>query len=295
MSEIVKSKDPEPSSRKINAKKSIGGVVRQFFSNFKVSLLSFNNEPFYQILKQLTHSAKKMSVEEKNILTNFLQFGHKTVKNVMIPRSDISGVSIQLKLGAVYKDIVTHGHTRTVVYQDTLDNPQGFIHIKDLFAVAIHDKDVSLKKLVRQHLITTSSTRLIDLLVEMRKKRTHIALVVDEYGGIEGMVTIEDIVEEIVGDIEDEHDDDGGNKDYSIVDENVIVTSARVEIKELEHVLGIELLQEGEDVETIGGLVMLRVGSVPAIGTVINISENVTAEVLDSNSRVIQRLKIKLH
>ena len=231
-------------------------------------------------------------MEEKNILTNFLQFGHKTVKDIIIPRSDIAAIEIKTSLDKANTTVMTYGHTRTLVYNETLDNVMGFVHIKDLFGAVAKDKDTSLKKLTRKHLVTTSSTKLIDLLVEMRRKRTHIAVVFDEYGGTEGIVTIEDIVEEIVGDIEDEHDGNSNNKDYMITDSRTIVTNARVEIEELEQAMGLALLGEDEDVETIGGLVMLRVGHVPAVGDIIKISETVSAEVLDANSRILKRLKI---
>lgn len=284
---LKKSKEPESSCGT-----SICGKFKNFLTKCGLNTFCRTNEPFFQVLKLLKTSAQKMSSEEKDILTNFLQFGHKTVKDVMIPRSDIGSVEIKTKLDKVNAEVIKHGHTRTVVYSETLDNVLGFVHIKDLFTVVAKDKDSSLKKLIRQHLITTSSTKLIDLLVEMRRKRTHIAIVFDEYGGTEGMVTIEDIVEEIVGEIEDEHDDNGNNKDYTVTDHNTIITSARVEIEELEKAIGLKLLQDGEDVETIGGLVMLRVGNVPAAGDIVHLSEDVVAEVLDANTRIIKRLKI---
>ena len=226
---LKKSKEPESSCRT-----SICSKFKNFLTKCGLNIFCRTNEPFFQVLKLLKTSAQKMSSEEKDILTNFLQFGHKTVKDVMIPRSDIGSVDIKTKLDKVNDEVVKHAHTRTVVYSETLDNVLGFVHIKDLFTVVAKDKDSSLKKLIRQHLITTSSTKLIDLLVEMRRKRTHIAIVFDEYGGTEGMVTIEDVVEEIVGEIEDEHDDNGTNKDYTVTDHNTIITSARVDIEELE-------------------------------------------------------------
>jgi len=251
------------------------------------------HEPFYKILKLLKASAQKMSSEEKDILTNFLQFGNKTVKDIMIPRSDIAAIEAKTKLDKLSLEVIKHGHTRTVIYSETLDYVLGFIHIKDLFSIVAKDKDISIKKIVRKHLVTTSSTKLIDLLVEMRRKRTHIAIVFDEYGGTEGMVTIEDIVEEIVGEIEDEHDDNNGNnKDYVVAGHNIIITNARVEIEELEKAMGLSLLQEDEDVETIGGLVMLRAGHMPSVGDVVHVSEDVAVEVLDANSRVVKRLKL---
>ncbi len=281
-----------PKKSKESSVPSSQSICSKFKGFLGILGLNKTQEPFFQVLKLLKASAQKMSVEEKNILTNFLQFGHKTVKDVMIPRSDIGSVEAKTKLDKVNAEVVKHGHTRTVVYSETLDHVLGFVHIKDLFTIVAKDKDSSLKKLVRKHLVTTSSTKLIDLLVEMRRKRTHIAIVFDEYGGTEGMVTIEDVVEEIVGEIEDEHDDNGNNKDYTITGHNTLVTSARVEIEELEKEIGLKLLQDGEDVETIGGLVMLRVGHVPAVGDIVHVSEDVVAEVLDANSRIIKRLKV---
>lgn len=281
-----KSKEPSPK----NGEKP--PIARMF--NKLLSFIGFSKgrEPFYQVLQLLKASAQKMSPEEKNILTNFLQFGNKTVKDVMIPRSDIASIEAKTKLDKVNSEIIKHGHTRTVIYSETLDHVLGFIHIKDLFDIVAKDKDTSLKKIVRKHIVTTSSTKLIDLLVEMRRKRTHIAIAFDEYGGTEGMVTIEDIVEEIVGEIEDEHDDNGTNKDYTVTGHNTIITSARVEIEELEKEIGLKLLQEDESVETIGGLVMLRAGHVPAVGDIVHVSEDVVAEVLDANTRTVKRLKI---
>jgi CBS domain containing-hemolysin-like protein len=288
--ELKSTKEPEPKTSGLGS--SICNRFKRLLSKCGFKMFADSSESFYRVLKLLKASAQKMSFEEKDILTNFLQFGHKTVKHVMIPRSDISSISIKSKLDKVNAEIMKHGHTRTVVYDDTLDDVVGFLHIKDLFAVVAKDKDVPLKKLVRQHLVTTSSTKLIDLLAEMRRKRTHIAIVFDEYGGTEGMVTIEDIVEEIVGDIEDEHCGNSNNKDYILAAHNVIITNARVEIEELESAIGRSLLQSDEDVDTIGGLVMLRVGHVPATGDVVNLAENVVAEVLDANSRIIKRLRI---
>ncbi len=280
-----------PKHKVSDSKNSSCGKIKNFLCGF--GLFTQKKEPFFEVLKQLKTSGQKMSSEEKNILTNFLKFGHKRVCDVMVPRSDIAAVNIKASLDEMCTSVIKEGHTRTIIYNDTLDNVEGFIHIKDLFDVVANDKEVSLRKLVRKPILTTSSSKLIDLLVEMRRKRTHMAIVVDEYGGTEGIVTIEDIVEEIVGEIEDEHDDkNNANHDYTIVSDRAIITNARVEISELEEVIGILLRNKDEDVDTIGGLVMTRVGHMPSIGDIIKISQNVDAEVLDANSRVIKRLKI---
>jgi CBS domain containing-hemolysin-like protein len=286
----TKEPDPHPKSCKMQLS-FICKIIKNIRSVFCKSKAT--DEPFYKILTDLKTSAQKMSIEEKNILTNFLKFGHKKVGDVMVPRSDISAVSVKSSIDDLSKAIIKRPHTRTIIYQDTLDHIVGFIHIKDLFNVIATDDKTTLKKITRQPLSTTSATKLIDLLVEMRRKRTHMAIIVDEYGGTEGIVTIEDIVEEIVGDIEDEHEDtNGANHDYTVISDGVIVTHARVEIEELEEAIGVRLKSEDEEVDTIGGLVMMRFGHVPKTGEVINIAPNIVAEVLDSNLRLIKRLKI---
>ena len=133
--------------------------------------------------------------------------------------------------------------------------------------------------------------KLIDLLAQMQRGRTHIAIIVDEYGGTDGLVTIEDIIEEIVGRIDDEHDI-GIDKDYKILKPGLIVTSARVGIEELENVLNTQLKGDEDEFDTIGGLIMAKSGSVPEKGEVINITNNVVAEILESTPRTIKQIKI---
>ncbi len=292
MTTMPRTKDPDPNPKSCRMQRNfMCKIIKKFLSIFGCS--KSKNEPFYEVLTELKTSAQKMSLEEKNILTNFLKFGRKEVGDVMVPRSDISAVSTKSSIDDLSKSIIQRPHTRTIIYQDTLDHIVGFVHIKDLFNVVATDEKTTLKKIMRQPLSTTSATKLIDLLVEMRRKRTHMAIVVDEYGGTEGIVTIEDIVEEIVGEIEDEHDDtNGANHDYIVVSEGVIVSHARVEIEELEEVIGVALKTEDEEVDTIGGLVMMRVGHVPQIGEIVNIAPNIVSEILDANSRVVKRVKI---
>jgi magnesium and cobalt transporter len=228
---------------------------------------------------------------EGSILNNIGSFSEKTLENIMIPRSDIISVGVDTSLEELSALIVKHAHTRTLVYQERLDNIIGFIHIKDLFEVIVELKKFNLKKLLRKHIVAPHSMKLIDLLTQMQKSCTHIAIIVDEYGGTDGLVTIEDIIEEIVGNIDDEHDI-GIDEDYRILKPGLIITSARVEIEELERVLGTKLTCSEDEFDTIGGFIMAKSGSIPEKGEIIHITEDIIAEILEATPRTIKQIKI---
>jgi len=228
---------------------------------------------------------------EGEIINNIGSFSEKTLEDIMIPRSDIISVGVDTTLEELSDLIVKHAHTRTLIYQERLDNIIGFIHIKDLFEVIVQSKKFNLKRLIRKHIVSPHSMKLIDLLAQMQRSRTHIAIIVDEYGGTDGLVTIEDIIEEIVGNIDDEHDI-GVDEDYKILKPGLIVTSARVEIEDLENVLGVQISHIDDEFDTIGGLVMARSGSVPEKGEVIHITDDIIAEILEATPRTIKQIKI---
>ena len=228
---------------------------------------------------------------EGEIINNIDSFSEKILEDIMIPRSDIISVSLNVTLEELGKLMIKHTHTRIPVYKESLDNIVGFVHIKDIFKVIVHSKKFNLKKLIRKHIISPHSMKLVDLLAQMQRSRTHIAIVVDEYGGTDGLVTIENIIEEIVGRIDDEHDI-GIDKDYKILKPGLIVTSARVDIEELENVLSTQLKKDEDEFDTIGGLIMAKSGNVPEKGEVINITHNVIAEILESTPRTIKQIKI---
>jgi CBS domain containing-hemolysin-like protein len=230
-------------------------------------------------------------VAEEGIISNFDGFSDKTAEDVMIPRSDISAVSADISIDELCKIIVSQGHTRTLVYQESLDNIIGFVHIKDLFEAIVLNKKSNLVKLIRRHIISPHSMKLIDLLTQMQLNRTHIAVVVDEYGGTDGIVTIEDIIEEIVGRIDDEHDDIEVDS-YKIIKPGIVIVNSRLEVEQLEEIIAIKLKEEGDDFDTVGGLIMAKCGSVPEKGRVVEIRENIEAEILDATPRTIKQIKI---
>ena len=229
---------------------------------------------------------------EDEIVNNIDNFLEKTVEDVMVPRSDIISVSHNVTLKELSDSIVKHSHTRTLIYKESLDNIIGFIHIKDLFEVIAHSKKFILKKIIRKHIISPRSMKLIDLLAQMQVNRTHIAVVVDEYGGTDGIVTIEDIMEKIVGRIDDEHDIDEDVDSYKILRPGLLAASARVEIEELENVIGVTLKFEHDEFDTIGGLVMAKVGNVPEKGDLIDLDDGVIVEIVESTPRTIKQMKI---
>lgn len=287
---------PYQTKHQDSANKQKKSILSKFFDKLHsvIKKPKKHDDAFLHIIKQLRANVKIMSLEEKEILVNFLKFGSKTVEDAMLPRSDIAAVPSNISLEDLNKSIIKLAHTRTLVYEDTLDNIVGFIHIKDLFKVLAKKQDFHLKKIMRKPIIAAPSMKLIDLLAEMQGKRTHIAIVVDEYGGTDGIVTIEDIMEEIVGRIEDEHDRHFTNDSYKIINATTIISSSRIEVEELEKIMGLKLGNEDDEFDTIGGLVMAKTNNVPLPGCVIEISNDVEIEVIDASPRALKQVKIKL-
>jgi len=250
------------------------------------------NDALHLAIKNVQQRSEKMSPDERNLLGNFLQFCDKTIEDVMIPRSDICAVESNTTLQELSKVIISGGHTRTLVYEETLDNIIGFVHIKDLFDIIASKRTFNLKKLMRKPIVAATSMKLIDILAEMQKCRTHIAVIVDEYGGTDGIATIEDIMEAIVGEIEDEHDDVKDNHGFQIIEPGQVLTHARVEIQELENAIGIKLKNEEEDCDTIGGLVLTRMGRMPSKGVLLELSNTVTAEIVEASPRMLKKIRI---
>jgi CBS domain containing-hemolysin-like protein len=267
-------------------------VKISFFSNLSSKLKSF---PLFKNTRSkccAAHCDNHIeTAAEGKIINNLGSFSEKNLEDVMIPRSDIVAVDVSISLEELSKSIVEHAHTRTLVYQEHLDHILGFVHIKDLFEVIAEAKKFSLKKLIRKHIIAPHSMKLTDLLTEMQKTRTHIAVVVDEYGGTDGIVTIEDIIEEIVGNINDEHDI-GEDEDYKIIKPGLIIASARMEIEDLEKILNITIAEEDDEFETIGGFIMAKSGSVLEKGEKFHITDDVLVEILEATPRAIKQVRI---
>lgn len=230
---------------------------------------------------------------ERALIRNILGLRDITAEDVMVPRADITGVAIDSSLDALVADMVKDSHSRVPVYRETLDDVVGMIHIKDVLEHVHAGKDVPLSSLLREVLFVSPSIRAMDLLQEMRLTRRHLALVVDEFGGVDGLITIEDLVEEIVGDIVDEHDVEEGPK-IAMVGPDTAVADARAEIEEFEALFGSVLdEEEREEIDTLGGLVFSLAGRVAARGELLTHPAGIEFEVLEGDSRRIKRVRIR--
>lgn len=235
-----------------------------------------------------------IGAQERTLIANVFKLRELTAYDVMVPRADIIAVPNDVSLAHLMMVINKEAHSRLPVYRESLDDVLGMIHVKDVLTFWGRDKDFKLDDILRKVLFVAPSMRVLDLLLEMRKTRLHMALVVDEYGGVDGLVTIEDLVEEIVGEIEDEHDVDEGPRLVAQPDGS-FVADARLPISEFEERLGAILTQEEReaDIDTLGGLVVAQAGYLPARGEIITHSSGTEFEVLDADPRRLKRLRVR--
>jgi CBS domain containing-hemolysin-like protein len=238
--------------------------------------------------------ARTLDPHERALLANVLKLRGATTYDVMVPRADIIALPVDLTLGQAMAAIQREGHSRYPVYQGQLDEVLGMVHIKDVIAALGREGEFSLRAVLRKPLFVVPSVSVLDLLLRMRQERVHMALVVDEYGGIDGLVTIEDLVETIVGDIADEHDEEGAPQ---ILDrgEGVWELDARTPIPDFEARVGAVLTDEerGADIDTVGGLVFTLAGRVPARGEIFTHASGLEFRVLDADARRIRRLRAR--
>jgi CBS domain containing-hemolysin-like protein len=232
---------------------------------------------------------------ERILLGNVLRLRDKTAYDIMLPRADIVAMPESLTLDQAIRLIQREGHSRFPVYRGNLDEIVGMVHIKDVFAAVGRDPSVfSMKGILRKPLLVVPTVPVLDLLLQMRAQRIHMALVVDEYGGIDGLVTIEDLVETIVGDISDEHDEVATPMFVERPD-GTLEIDARTTIEDFEKRMGSVLTEEerAADIDTVGGLVFTLAGRVPARGELISHSSGLEFRVLEADPRRIRRLRVR--
>ena len=237
--------------------------------------------------------AGDLSPPERQMLRNLLHFGDQTAGDICVTRGDIIAVPSDISFEQLVAAFADAGHSRLPVYGESLDEVIGMIHIKDVF-VADFDpsRDRALTALMREPLFVPESMGVIELLARMRAERTHLAIVVDEFGGTEGLVTIEDVVEEIVGDIEDEHDEDVAGMLTSL-DEGLWEADARLELEELQQAVDARLKPEEDDeVDTVGGLTFLLAGRILQPGESVVHPSGWRLESIDADARRIKRVRL---
>jgi magnesium and cobalt transporter len=243
---------------------------------------------------QLPGQAPELDRQERVLIANVLRLRGTSADDVMIPRADIIAMRHDVTLDEAIAQIRREGHSRLPVFRDQLDDIIGMIHIKDVFAYVGRPEEFRLEAILRRPLLVAPQIPVLDLLLQMRQAHMHLALVVDEYGGIDGLVTIEDLVETIVGDISDEHDEIMGPMVTERGDGSLDM-DARLPVEDFEARLG-QVLTEDErdaDIDTIGGLVFTLAGRVPSKGEVISHPSGFEFRVLDSDARRIRRLRVR--
>ena len=237
--------------------------------------------------------AGDLSPAERQMLRNLLHFGERTAGEIAVTRGDIMAVPATISFDELVRAFADAGHSRLPVYGESLDEMVGMIHIKDVFVVQVDAaRDRSIAALMRNPLFVPESMGAIDLLARMRGERVHLAIVVDEFGGTEGLVTIEDVVEEIVGDIEDEHDEAEAGL-LTMLDEGLWEADARLELDELAQAVDARLSSPDDEVDTVGGLVFLLAGHIPAKGECVIHPSGWRIEAVDSDPRKI--IRVRLH
>lgn len=275
-----------------------------------------------EALKTEAQAGTAFSAAERDMMLRLLRFGALRVDDIMVPRADIIAIDEQAALSDLLRLFREAGVSRIPLYSETLDDPRGMVHIKDLMRYLMGDtsprepaapavpgetaakvdlsradieRPIAGAKLRRPMLYVPPSMPAINLLIRMQSTRIHMALVVDEYGGTDGLLTIEDLVEQVVGEIEDEHD---VAEAANIADDAThgLVALARTPVAELEMRLGLKLLEPGEEeeIDTLGGLVVALLGRVPARGEIVSHPCGIEFEVLDADPRRIKTLKVSL-
>ncbi|MBJ65550.1 MAG: magnesium/cobalt efflux protein [Rhodobiaceae bacterium] len=262
------------------------------FQTFK----SKNKRDLHNILEDSDDKVRSFTQEEENMLQNVIGFGTSRVEDCMVPRADIIGVDKDAKIKDVLKLFSDSNHSRIPVYRETLDDPIGMLHMKDLISVFTDDNfnEIKLENFLREILFVPPSMKSRDLLVRMQTSRIHMALVIDEYGGTDGLVTIEDLIEEIIGEIEDELFEE--DLDRIKIFENHIDTYARTSIEEINNLIGKSLFTEDidEEINTIGGLVVVLAGRVPQRGELIKHPLGFEIEITDADSRKIKKVRLRI-
>ncbi len=246
-----------------------------------------------EIIEEREEAEIPLDDTERMLVANILSLRDRSVEDAMVPRADIVAIESRASLEEAIQFMTREGHSRLPVYRDTLDDAIGMVHIRDVLAWRGEAASFHLGKILRRVLFVAPSMKVLELLLEMRVKRSHMALVVDEFGGVDGLVTIEDLVEEIVGEIEDEHD---RAPEPGIVrrEDGSFDADARTPIEVLEEEFG-EVLsdEEREEIDTMGGLVFAIAGRVPIRGELITHPSGVEFEVLDADPRRIRRLRVR--
>jgi len=255
-------------------------------------------ESLEEVIEELEDSESSFGEEERSIIKNTLTFRNKRVDDIMVPRTDIIAVEASSGFEEVMAVFVEGTTSRLPVYRETLDEVIAMVHIKDAFRKLVSDQnqkeEFTLRSIQRPILFVPPSMKLLDLLTKMQSTHIHMALVVDEYGGTDGLLTIEDLVEQLVGDIEDEHDK-AVEELLRELPNGDLLADARLPIEDLEDLLGLDLLpdDQDDDVDTLGGLLFTVTGHIPKVGESFRDKNDLEYKVMEGDARSIKSILIR--
>jgi hemolysin (HlyC) family protein len=256
-------------------------------------------ESLEEVIEESERKVAALSQQERVMLANLLAFGELKVSDVMVPRARIIAADQDMPMAELVAQFREAKHSRLPVYRENLDDPTGLVHVKDVLALlepdgkgGYHLLPSSIAQIRRPILFAPPSMRALDLLLKMQATHTHLALVIDEYGGTDGLVSIEDIIEEIVGDIADEHDEEAPALKR---DGDSFIADARLELEDFKTQTGIDLAipEASEEVSSIGGLVTWLLGRMPQRGEIVAHPAGYEFEVLEADPRRVKRLRVR--
>jgi CBS domain containing-hemolysin-like protein len=285
--------DDSSSSARENGRTFWGGLRSFLFGDEGEATLRDQIEEAIESHEGEVPKVGDLTPVERQMLRNLLHFGESDVADIAVPRGDIIAVPSTIGFEALVQAFAEAGHSRLPVYEDSLDTIVGMVHVKDIFAIQVSTDEppADITTLMRTPLYVPESMGVLDLLARMRAERMHLAIVVDEFGGTEGLVTIEDVVEEIVGEIEDEHDEEVESMLIPLED-GIWDADGRAELEDVAETIDARLAVVEEDVDTLGGLAFVLAGHVPQQGEIVEHPSGWRLEITESDTRRVHRLRL---
>ena len=270
---------------------------KSLFKNWLIKRLLYSETTREEALNYIASNNENTDIEdteennEKSLIKNILSLDDKSVEDIMGPRAEIVSIEIKQNMKEILSLIENESHSRMPVFENNLDNVLGFLHVKDLIKNN-NENHFELKKIIRDILYVAPKSPILDLLKRMRSSRIHIGLVVDEFGGVDGLITIEDLVEEIVGEIEDEHDADDSEEIFQKIDDKTILVKSGYKIEDMEKYYDVKIKIEDEEIDTVGGLLFFLANKVPKNSQVYNYENILQFKVIKASARRIESLQI---
>lgn len=289
MAENLDSEPGQSKKKKSKFGEKVLKIIKKAFG--KKSYASFEESVSELIREHNTDDS--IHEEEKTILKNIITFGDLEADDVMVTRTDIVAVPSNVKVEELKRIFIKHNHSRIPVYNGSMDNIIGFVHLKDFFRMTSNKGRFSLKEITRDLIYVPATIKITDLLSRMKNSSVHLAIVLDEYGGTDGLVTIEDIVSEVLGEIKDEYNDDEPMDIIQFDKEGCATIDAKVEVTEVNKALKAKIPINSE-YDTFGGFIITYLGRIPQKGEKISHPLGLEMEILDADNRKIKMVKVKL-